>query len=154
MLEAEENKSSSRSRDTERPDRRRHSSYCPRSSKSPPPPSSAPPPSGATSRQYYDGEQQHQSQPRKHSPNCRHERHRRKHHHKHRQPSEPPPQEYVDPGDRAEYESGLYSVDVQYGYNYTRVEPSLIGVFPLQFPAESKPSRSGDKRGETRGLEQ
>ena len=33
-------------------------------------------------------------------------------------------------------------------------EPSLIGVFPLQFPTESKPSRSGDKRGETRGLEQ
>jgi len=37
---------------------------------------------------------------------------------------------------------GLYSLDVEYGYNYTRIEPSHIGVIPLEFGSSPHTSRS------------
>ena len=68
---------------------------------------------------------------RRHSPHCRghdtrdrdrERRHHRHRHHRHRQ-QQP---ETVAVGEPGAYQSGLYSVDVEYGYNYTRVGRRLL----------------------------
>ena len=65
---------------------------------------------------------------RRHSPHCRghdtrdrdrERRHHRHRHHRHRQ------QQPEAVGEAGAYQSGLYSVDVEYGYNYTRVGRTL-----------------------------
>ena len=122
----------------------RHSSYCPSYSKPPRSPSEERPET-RTQSQYFDfpaqnDEQIHQSHSRKHSPNChRHHRHRshRHHHSKHMSTSEDlHPNTLSDVAERTEelkskayqHQSGLFSMDVEYGYNYTRVGRYNIGL--------------------------
>ena len=66
---------------------------------------------------------------RRHSPHCRghdtrdRDRERRHHRHRHHRHRQQQPEAVGEPG---AYQSGLYSVDVEYGYNYTRVGRTLI----------------------------
>ena len=72
---------------------------------------------------------------RKHSPHCRrHEHYQNRRHRRHQQEQEEqhplPRQDGVDYDGVGGYQvpqSGLYSVDVEYGYNYTRVGRTSVG---------------------------
>ena len=74
---------------------------------------------------------------RKHSPHCR--RHEQHQHRRHRRQQEQQLQHEEEEG--VEYDggvgyqvpqSGLYSVDVEYGYNYTRVGRSMLASLDLE----------------------
>ena len=102
----------------------RHSSYCPSHSRSKSPAERR---SGRHHSQYYEEQEldhQTQLQPqqvreRKHSPNCRRHEHNRRHR-RQQQEHQKEQQEQHEGGEQGP-QSGVYSVDVEYGYNYTRV---------------------------------
>ena len=103
----------------------RHSSYCPSHSRSKSPAERR---SARHHSQYYeeqDPDHQTQLQPqqvreRKHSPNCRRHEHNRRHRRQQQEQQKEQPEHHEGGGEQVP-QSGVYSVDVEYGYNYTRV---------------------------------